>query len=165
MAKIILATVLCISTPAFAQVVADAELRAAKNLHAKEVAKLRENLIVDIEAAIKMENDRGAGIDYLLKEKTGFVDNGVLPILPKLLPASQRYMAGKRSADEQLAKAYLSEIAAATKAGESKRATELRNEMAALKEPKLAAKKGTLKPLVAESKSELRNVLAGTTWW
>jgi hypothetical protein len=82
------------------------DLNKAKATHAKELARLHDKLLADIDTVIKAESDRGAGINYLLKELKGFAENGVTPILPKLLPPAQKYLEGKKAADAELESAY-----------------------------------------------------------
>lgn len=81
------------------------DLATARSAHAKELARLRQKLLDDIDVVIKKESAGGAGIDYLLKEKRGYVEGGTLPVLPKLLPASRAYLDGKARADGKLADA------------------------------------------------------------
>jgi hypothetical protein len=116
---------------AFAEDPILADLNKAKLAHGKELARLREKLIADIDAVIKAENDRGAGIDFLLKERKGFVDNGVLPLLPKLLPASRQYVDGKKTADTALEAEYLVAISGLNK---KKRTADSKRLSAELKE-------------------------------
>lgn len=112
-----------------------ADLERAKAVHARELARLRDKLSADIDAVIKAEAARGAGVDYLLKEKRGFERNGVVPILPKLLPASREFLAGQRAADEALAAKYPPAIAALARAGRTDDANALRDELRALRGP------------------------------
>src|SRR5262245_5509709 len=110
-----------------------ANLNKAKAAHAKELARLRDKLLADIDAVIRKEADAGAGVNYLLKEKKGFEENGILPILPKLLPASRAYVDGKIAADAALEKAYTAAIAGAAKIGDLEQVTKLRDELNALR--------------------------------
>lgn len=105
------------------------ELAKAKAAHAKEMTALRASLLAAIDAKIKEENDRGAGIDYLLKERKGFEENGVTPILPKLIPASKEYLEGKKAADAKLVKGYTVAIAALSDRGKTTEAASLTKEL------------------------------------
>jgi hypothetical protein len=106
-----------------------ADLSKAKAAHAKELARLRDKLLADIDAVIKAENDRGAVINYMLKERKGFAENGVTPILPKLLPASGKYLEGKKAADAELESAYTRAVEASVKAEKVDQAIALRTEL------------------------------------
>jgi hypothetical protein len=106
-----------------------ADLVRAKDAHAKELARLRDRLLGDIDGIIKAEKDRGAGIDFLLKERKGFADEGVVPLLPKLLPASQRYQDDKRKADAALEAAYAAAIDESIKARHVDQAVALRADL------------------------------------
>lgn len=125
---------LCLSLPV---AVADdpilADLDRAKAAHAKELARLREQLLADIDAVIRAEQDRGAGVNYLLKERKGFAENGVLPILPKLLPASRRFADGQRAADAELEAAYRTAIDRSLRARNFDQAAALRGELKRLR--------------------------------
>ncbi|HEX3152299.1 MAG TPA: hypothetical protein VHR66_29770 [Gemmataceae bacterium] len=131
------------------------ELIKAKAANKKELTRLHDKLLADINAVIKAEHDRGAGIDYLLKEKKGFEESGTIPVLPKLLPASREYQVGMRKADETLSAAYATAIAALDKAGQS--ADDLRNELKELQPDK------QLKERVAVTAGK-DEFLAGTVW-
>jgi hypothetical protein len=122
------------------------DLESARAAHAKELDSLRKQLLVDIDAVIRKESEAGAGIDYLLKERRGFEQNGVVPILPKLLPASRKYEEGKLKADESLAKVL-------DKAGRKEEAQSLRG-----KAPAPAPGKKV------ETKAGLRENLVGSVW-
>ncbi len=135
-----------------------AALDRAKVAHAKELARLHDQTLAEIDAIIKDLDDRGAGINYLLKERKGFADNDVTPILPKLLPASRKYLAAKKVADDKLTKAYSIAIAAMTKAGKIAEADRLREELKPLLPPHKPAA-----PIV-ESKAGLGRFLTDTRW-
>jgi formylglycine-generating enzyme len=109
------------------------ELAKAKAAHSKELTRLRDKLLADIDAVIKSENDRGAGIDYLLKERKGFVENGVTPILPKLLPASRQYLDGKKVAHTELEQVYTAAISASRRDGNADQVARLQGELKALR--------------------------------
>jgi hypothetical protein len=110
-----------------------ADLNKAKAAHAKELARLRDRLLTDIDAVIRKDADAGEGLNYLLKEKKGCDENGVLPVLPKLLPASRAYADGKREAAAELEKAYTAAIAASARSGELEQVAKLRDELKALR--------------------------------
>jgi hypothetical protein len=108
---------------------ARADLDKAKAAHTKEMLRLRDKLLADIDAVIRSEYDRGAGINYLLKERKGFEENGVVPILPKLLPASREYVDGQKAANAALEKAYTTAILASVRAGNTDQEKRLRAEL------------------------------------
>jgi hypothetical protein len=112
-----------------------AELTKAKATYAKEMARLRDKLLADIDAVIKAEQDRGAGINYVLRERKGFEEGGVVPILPKLLPASGRYLDGKKAADADLERAYAAAIDAALMANQLDLVAGLRAELKKVRAP------------------------------
>ena len=95
MIRIIL-TALLFASPAVA---ADdsilADLAKAKLAHSKDIARIRQQLIEDIDRVIRQTNDSGGGIDYMLRERKGFIENGTTPILPKLKAASENYLEAK----------------------------------------------------------------------
>lgn len=98
---------LLLTTPAFAA--SDPileELEKAKAVHAKEMARLRQNLLDDIDKIIRQTNDMKGGIDYMLREREGFVKNGTVPILPKLKTCSENYLEAKKAYDVTLEEAY-----------------------------------------------------------
>lgn len=149
---------LFLAAPLDADQPASADLTRARAAHAAELARLRQKLLDDIDAVVRQEKAAGAGIDYLLKERKGFADNGVTPILPKLLPAAEAYARAKGTADEALAGA----VEAALKAAEADKrvdeAARLRAELAALRPAAPAAISGP------ETKEDLARALAGTVW-
>jgi hypothetical protein len=104
-------------------------LARAKEAHSKELAKLRADLLAAIDTEVKRAAGAGEGIDYLLKEKKGFAENGVTPILPKLVRHSRTYLDGKKAADERLEKAYTTAIEAALARGDGEAVTRLRKEV------------------------------------
>jgi len=153
----LLLAAVAISTPVTA-----GSLTEARVAHKAAVARLREKLLADMNEIIRKEHDRGAGIDYLLKDKKGFEENGVLPLLPKFQPAAREYQIGKRKTDEQLAKAIEVELAKVT--GEESR--RLRNELAELRPAKsteCTTEDTTKKPSV-ESQGTLSVFLVNTKW-
>jgi len=119
--------VLLLAGPALAA--GDAELAAAKAVHAKELAKLRDQLLADIDKVIKQTDDMGGGIDYMIRERRGFADLGVTPILPKLQPLSDKYLDAKATADKALEAAYTTAVEAAVKAGKLEDAAVLKAEL------------------------------------
>jgi len=119
--------VLLLAGPALAA--GDAELAAAKAAHAKELAKLRDQLLADIDKVIKQTDDMGGGIDYMIRERCGFADLGVTPILPKLQPLSDKYLDAKKAADTALEAAYAKAIEASTAAGKMADVTVLKAEL------------------------------------
>lgn len=77
-------------------------------IYTQEIDRLSDKLIEDIDQIIKDEYLAGRPIDYLLKEKRGFADYGVIPILPRLQPAVQKWEKGLRAAKEKLNKSHSS---------------------------------------------------------
>jgi hypothetical protein len=124
-----LVAVALLAATAFADDRAAAELAAAKATHAKELVRLRSDLLSAIDTEIKRAAGAGEGIDYLLKEKKGFEQNGVPPILPKLVRLSRTYLEGKKAADELLEKAYATAIEDALARGDGEAVTRLRKEV------------------------------------
>ena len=53
------------------------EVETAKAAHAKELRILRQHLLDDIDKVIRQTDDTGGGIDDMLRERTGFAENGV----------------------------------------------------------------------------------------
>jgi len=102
---IILLAAVAISTPVTA-----GSLTEARVAHKAAVARLREKLLADMNEIIRKEHDRGAGIDYLLKDKKGFEENGVLPLLPKFQPAAREYQIGKRKNRRAISESYRGRI-------------------------------------------------------
>jgi hypothetical protein len=116
------------------------EARAA---HKAELARLRAKLLDDIDAVVKSEHARGAGIDYLLKERKGFEENGVVPILPKLRPATRAYLEAKEAADDKLAAALGRKPEARPKPPEAPKAPD---------------------PAAVKTAADLERFLTGTVW-
>ena len=125
-------------------------VRAARATHERELERLRHKLLDDMDAVIRKERDAGAGINYLLKERKGFADNGVVPLLPKLLPASRDYLAGKSAADEALA-------AALDRAG-------LKTEATALRPSAAAPAAGPARAQDVQTMAHLQKFLEDTVW-
>lgn len=129
-------------------------LAKAREAHAAELARLRDQLLADIDAVIRKENSRGAGIDYLLRERKGFAEGGVTPILPKLRPLSETYLAAKDKADEALAVAL-------EKAGRREEAKEYRPKPEKAEQPGAGKPKD---PTAVQTASDLKHFLDDTAW-
>jgi hypothetical protein len=67
--------------------------------------------------------------EHTKRVKKGFEQNGVPPILPKLVRHSRTYLDGKKAADEQLEKAYTAAIEAALSRGDGEAVTRFRKEV------------------------------------
>jgi hypothetical protein len=63
-------------------------LTSAKDVHAKEMAKLRQALLDAFDEEIKRE--KGNALDFLLAEQKAFRENGVVPILPTMAGPAKR---------------------------------------------------------------------------
>ena len=145
-----------------------ADLAKAKAAHTKEMARLRTDLMAVIDSAIREKDEKGGKINYLLKERKGFAENGVPPILPSLLPASREYVAEKRAADAELQKAYAAAIDGLKKSDNPKDAAALQKEL----DGKFGAKKVDPVPALperkmgakVETKEELQNFLNESIW-
>jgi hypothetical protein len=145
MSRLLLPALLLAASTALADPSTD--LESARAAHKEELRRLRAQLLADIDAVIRKESDAGAGVDYLLKERRGFEQNGVTPILPKLLPAGRKYEEGKQASEEALAKAL-------EKAGRKEEAQSLRGK------PPAAPATGKK----VETKAELRENWVGSVW-
>jgi hypothetical protein len=164
----ILFALLLVSVPAFPAVAADdpiiTDLNKAKAAHTKELTRLRDKLLADIDAVIKAEDARGAGIDYLLKERKGFVESGVTPILPKLLPSSREYLEEKKAADAKLAKAYTVAISSLRDRGKNTESASLAKELEEIQVRKTETGPPVIAGRKVESKEELKTEVSGSTW-
>ena len=152
MTRAILAALLCAS-PAFAadDPILD-ELEKAKAAHAKELRILRQNLLDDIDKVIRQTNDMGGGIDYMLRERKGFAESGVTPILPKLKGASDNYLEAKIAADGTLEAAYATAADKSIKAGKLLQGSTLKAEVKAMRDARQGVRNPPALPPVAGPK-------------
>ncbi len=152
MTRAILAA-LFFAAPAFA---ADdpilADLDKAKAAHAKELRILRQNLLDDIDKIIRQTNDMGGGIDYMLRERKGFAESGVTPILPKLKGASDNYLEAKNAADGTLEAAYATAVDKSIKAGMLLQGSNLKVELKAMRDARQGVRNPPVLPPVAGPK-------------
>jgi hypothetical protein len=145
-----LVAVLLVAAPALADPTAD--LERAKAAHAKELGRLRDQLLAAFDAEIKAQRDAGGPpLNYLLAERRAFADNGVTPILPQMRKAAEKYLDGKRAAEEQLATAL-------DAAGHREEAKRLRDG------PEPPAKRKTAAAPAVETKADLARHLANSSW-
>jgi hypothetical protein len=126
------------------------DLAEARKAHAKELARLRDDLVAAFDAEIRRQKD-GAPLNYLVAEKKAFERNGTTPLLPQMQPAARAYLDGKRKADEQLAKALEA-------AGEREEARRVRGG----DDP--PGKAAAVKAADVDSRAALGRFLGGTVW-
>src|SRR5688500_4324649 len=70
----------------------------ARTAHAKELTRLKADLLAAIDARLKLNERAGRGNDYLLPERKAFAENGVTPLLPEMQPAVRVYLSAKKQA-------------------------------------------------------------------
>ena len=115
------------------------ELAEAKSVHKKEMAKIRQDLLDDIDRVIRKTNDSGGGIDYMLRERKGFVETGVTPILPKLKMHSDNYVEARDVIDRNLRQAYDRAIKKSLQAGKATQAEKFKVEAMTLSRPNIVS--------------------------
>lgn len=77
-------------------------LADARAAHAKEMARLKADLLAAIDQRLRDNQKAGRGNDYLLPERKAFAESGVTPLSPDLQAAVRVYLNGQRKADETL---------------------------------------------------------------
>lgn len=125
-------------------------LEDARLAHAKELTRLRTEMLASFDAQLRANERAGKGIDYLLPEKKAFVESGVTPLLPEMQEATRQYLAGKKAANEALAIAL-------ERAGRAIEAKRLRDEFA-------AAPAKPEKATNVQTAAQLQKFLEDTKW-
>lgn len=108
-------------------------VKQAKAKHAAEMARLHQTTLDEIDTIIRREQDAGVVVNFYLKERKGFAENGILPLLPKLLPPTKGYADGKKLADAALETAYSQAIEDYRKAKQFDQALSLKLDLQKLK--------------------------------
>jgi hypothetical protein len=107
------------------------DLARARAAHAAEAERLRRALLADIDAVIREAGHAGQPIDWMPKDRKGFAENGVTPLIPPLQPATRNYQAGVRAADAALDAAYVRAAAALERNGRRPQAEAVRADLSA----------------------------------